>query len=67
MFGQFGHRPTPAPGRTNPPPPPLSPARPPPPPAPAQENAANHWNPAVHGLTLNVRKMFQVRAAGGGS
>ncbi|KIZ03758.1 Serine/threonine protein phosphatase 2A [Monoraphidium neglectum] len=26
---------------------------------PLQENAANHWNPAVHGLTLNVRKMFQ--------
>ncbi|KAI8466674.1 MAG: protein phosphatase 2A regulatory B subunit [Monoraphidium minutum] len=26
---------------------------------PLQENAASHWNPAVHGLTLNVRKMFQ--------
>mmetsp|Transcript_11664 Transcript_11664/g.20697 ORF Transcript_11664/g.20697 Transcript_11664/m.20697 type:complete len:515 (-) Transcript_11664:768-2312(-) len=24
-----------------------------------EENTANHWNPAVHGLTLNVRKMFQ--------
>lgn len=23
-----------------------------------EENAANHWNPAVHGLTCNVRKMF---------
>jgi hypothetical protein len=30
-----------------------------------QENAANHWNPAVHGLTLNVRKMFQVGGGGG--
>ncbi len=28
---------------------------------PLQENANSHWNPAVHGLTLNVRKMFQVR------
>lgn len=26
-----------------------------------EENAANHWNPAVHGLTCNVRKMFMVR------
>lgn len=25
---------------------------------PLQENADHHWNPAVHGLTLNVRKMF---------
>jgi serine/threonine-protein phosphatase 2A regulatory subunit B' len=25
-----------------------------------EENAANHWNPAVHGLTCNVRKMFMV-------
>jgi serine/threonine-protein phosphatase 2A regulatory subunit B' len=25
-----------------------------------EENAANHWNPAVHGLTCNVRRMFQV-------
>lgn len=25
---------------------------------PLQENANHHWNPAVHGLTLNVRKMF---------
>lgn len=24
-----------------------------------EENAQNHWNPAVHGLTCNVRKMFQ--------
>ncbi|KAG1665482.1 hypothetical protein FOA52_007614 [Chlamydomonas sp. UWO 241] len=24
-----------------------------------EENTANHWNPAVHGLTMNVRKMFQ--------
>jgi hypothetical protein len=24
-----------------------------------EENANNHWNPAVHGLTCNVRKMFQ--------
>jgi len=24
-----------------------------------EDNAAHHWNPAVHGLTLNVRKMFQ--------
>lgn len=24
-----------------------------------EQNAANHWNPAVHSLTLNVRKMFQ--------
>ncbi|GAB4821625.1 hypothetical protein N2152v2_008671 [Parachlorella kessleri] len=24
-----------------------------------EENAATHWNPAVHSLTLNVRKMFQ--------
>eukprot|EP00879_Flechtneria_rotunda_P001234 GHRR01001381.1.p1 GENE.GHRR01001381.1~~GHRR01001381.1.p1 ORF type:complete len:509 (+),score=135.36 GHRR01001381.1:182-1708(+) len=23
-----------------------------------EENANNHWNPAVHGLTCNVRKMF---------
>ena len=22
-------------------------------------NARSHWNPAVHGLTCNVRKMFQ--------
>lgn len=28
---------------------------------PLQENADHHWNPAVHGLTLNVRKMFMVR------
>jgi hypothetical protein len=28
-----------------------------------EENTANHWNPAVHGLTMNVRKMFQVRAS----
>jgi len=27
-----------------------------------EENAANHWNPAVHGLTCNVRKMFMVSA-----
>ncbi|KAI8471600.1 MAG: protein phosphatase 2A regulatory B subunit [Monoraphidium minutum] len=26
---------------------------------PLQVNAASHWNSAVHGLTLNVRKMFQ--------
>lgn len=26
-----------------------------------EENTNNHWNPAVHGLTCNVRKMFQVR------
>lgn len=25
-----------------------------------EENANNHWNPAVHGLTCNVRKMFMV-------
>lgn len=31
-----------------------------------EENAANHWNPAVHGLTCNVRKMFMVSQAGGG-
>lgn len=31
-----------------------------------EENAANHWNPAVHGLTCNVRKMFMVRQAGQG-
>jgi hypothetical protein len=31
-----------------------------------EENAANHWNPAVHGLTCNVRKMFMVRQAKGG-
>ena len=24
-----------------------------------ERNAASHWNPAVHGLTCNVRKMFQ--------
>jgi len=24
-----------------------------------EENTNNHWNPAVHGLTMNVRKMFQ--------
>jgi serine/threonine-protein phosphatase 2A regulatory subunit B' len=24
-----------------------------------EENTSNHWNPAVHGLTVNVRKMFQ--------
>eukprot|EP00798_Chlamydomonas_sp_ICE-L_P009809 gene9809-7697_t len=24
-----------------------------------EENTATHWNPAVHGLTDNVRKMFQ--------
>lgn len=24
-----------------------------------EENTNSHWNPAVHGLTLNVRKMFQ--------
>lgn len=24
-----------------------------------EENTNNHWNPAVHGLTCNVRKMFQ--------
>lgn len=24
-----------------------------------EDNTARHWNPAVHGLTLNVRKMFQ--------
>mmetsp|Transcript_39242 Transcript_39242/g.116738 ORF Transcript_39242/g.116738 Transcript_39242/m.116738 type:complete len:516 (-) Transcript_39242:1657-3204(-) len=24
-----------------------------------EENTASHWNPAVHGLTMNVRKMFQ--------
>lgn len=32
-----------------------------------ETNAAQHWNPAVHGLTCNVRKMFQVchRAARG--
>jgi len=24
-----------------------------------EENANNHWNPAVHGLTCNVRRMFQ--------
>ena len=29
-----------------------------------EENTNNHWNPAVHGLTCNVRKMFQV---GGGA
>jgi hypothetical protein len=28
-----------------------------------EENANNHWNPAVHGLTCNVRKMFMVSAA----
>jgi hypothetical protein len=34
-----------------------------------EENANNHWNPAVHGLTCNVRKMFMVScwAAGLGS
>jgi len=26
-----------------------------------EENTSSHWNPAVHGLTVNVRKMFQVR------
>ncbi len=25
-----------------------------------EENTNSHWNPAVHGLTCNVRKMFQV-------
>eukprot|EP00775_Hariotina_reticulata_P003041 gene3041-3322_t len=29
-----------------------------------EENANNHWNPAVHGLTCNVRKMFMVRRQG---
>lgn len=24
-----------------------------------EENTNSHWNPAVHGLTVNVRKMFQ--------
>eukprot|EP00798_Chlamydomonas_sp_ICE-L_P019060 gene19060-25664_t len=24
-----------------------------------EDNTASHWNPAVHGLTCNVRKMFQ--------
>ena len=24
-----------------------------------ERNARSHWNPAVHGLTVNVRKMFQ--------
>jgi hypothetical protein len=24
-----------------------------------ERNARSHWNPAVHGLTCNVRKMFQ--------
>ncbi len=24
-----------------------------------EENTNSHWNPAVHGLTCNVRKMFQ--------
>ena len=24
-----------------------------------EANARSHWNPAVHGLTCNVRKMFQ--------
>lgn len=24
-----------------------------------EENTSSHWNPAVHGLTCNVRKMFQ--------
>jgi serine/threonine-protein phosphatase 2A regulatory subunit B' len=24
-----------------------------------EDNSASHWNPAVHGLTMNVRKMFQ--------
>ncbi|GFH18742.1 serine/threonine protein phosphatase 2A regulatory subunit [Haematococcus lacustris] len=24
-----------------------------------EENTSSHWNPAVHGLTINVRKMFQ--------
>lgn len=24
-----------------------------------EENTASHWNPAVHGLTMNVRKLFQ--------
>lgn len=24
-----------------------------------EQNARSHWNPAVHGLTCNVRKMFQ--------
>ena len=33
---------------------------------PLQENADHHWNPAVHGLTLNVRKMFMVRSRRGG-
>jgi serine/threonine-protein phosphatase 2A regulatory subunit B' len=31
-----------------------------------EENANNHWNPAVHGLTCNVRKMFMVRGRGEG-
>jgi hypothetical protein len=30
-----------------------------------EENANNHWNPAVHGLTCNVRKMFMVSAGSG--
>ena len=24
-----------------------------------EDNSSSHWNPAVHGLTMNVRKMFQ--------
>ena len=24
-----------------------------------ESNARSHWNPAVHGLTCNVRKMFE--------
>lgn len=32
-----------------------------------EENANNHWNPAVHGLTCNVRKMFMVSSAVGSS
>lgn len=31
-----------------------------------EENANNHWNPAVHGLTCNVRKMFMVSKAASG-
>eukprot|EP00887_Chlorella_sp_A99_P003032 scaffold9.g3032.t1 len=29
-----------------------------------EHNAQHHWNPAVHGLTLNVRKMFQEMDSG---
>jgi serine/threonine-protein phosphatase 2A regulatory subunit B' len=29
-----------------------------------EENTNSHWNPAVHGLTCNVRKMFQVGLGG---